>query len=276
MPAILRSGQYWADYHRRRAARLENAAIGRSNFSENSFPPLHDQAPIYAFDRTRPTCSIGTVQTNGSIVWEAHRLAASPLSGRSSRDPAAAHHPAQLQPVPAQHVAARAAAILRARPSADEQLLARLQEDPETRRHRQFRETYAPAWPSSSVLRAPTSCRAQLPTTRRRTPPRDPNAARRQKDTLEQQLYFLVNIQLQCELVPAPFPALKKALLSGLRHVIWVCSRIVVIEEVDEFGIEKTIRVGTVRVGGIHGVSGCDGFSAFLFRGDFLQRASVT
>ncbi|KAJ7178656.1 hypothetical protein C8R43DRAFT_942280 [Mycena crocata] len=145
MPKIVHSGQYWADYHRRRAACLAHADEQRSSHSENTFPPLHDQAPIYNLDRTRPIVTIGTVQTNGGIVWRpltsAPAAAAAPPSPPSTITSALAVA-ADVYNRPARRIAAKAAAILRSRPSDDEQLLARLKEDPDARRHRQFREEY--------------------------------------------------------------------------------------------------------------------------------------
>ncbi|KAJ7734406.1 hypothetical protein B0H16DRAFT_1731755 [Mycena metata] len=107
--------------------------------------PIGDQGQIYTFIPTRTAPLIGTVQNDGSI-----------RTVYSNPDAAPIHAPirpvthARLPPLQS-NAAKRAEARARTRPSADEQLIARLQESPHERRRReleaQVRATVGPLNP---------------------------------------------------------------------------------------------------------------------------------
>ncbi|KAJ7725580.1 hypothetical protein B0H16DRAFT_1471824, partial [Mycena metata] len=125
---VFRSAEWWKDFHRSRAAHLARQRASRYD------QPIGDQGQIYTFIPTRAAPLIGTIQNDGSILTK-------------DSDPDAAPIDAPVRPIThaslphfQSNAARRAEALVRARPSTDEQLLARLGESSHERRRRQLEQ----------------------------------------------------------------------------------------------------------------------------------------
>ncbi|KAJ7106100.1 hypothetical protein C8R43DRAFT_1140580 [Mycena crocata] len=124
-PQILRSGTYWQNFHRNRAAWLERRAQRSTRglhhgFNQNALGPLHDQPPIMTFIPNRRTPVISTVQNDGSLLTTYH-----PGPNERMDVPRPAPTPASSSRR-ASEIARRAEHAIRNKPSEDEVLLARL------------------------------------------------------------------------------------------------------------------------------------------------------
>ncbi|KAJ7839064.1 hypothetical protein B0H13DRAFT_1911453 [Mycena leptocephala] len=139
VPKVLHSGSWWQDFHRNRRER-EARRNNPQPALRYEAPPVTEQGQIWTFVPTRSQPSVGTVQNDGRIVYTMPEPATgAALDFRPA--PSSAHASGSggyrsLRSAATQ----RAEARLRARPSEDEQLLARLQETPQERRRRQLEE----------------------------------------------------------------------------------------------------------------------------------------
>ncbi|KAJ7178678.1 hypothetical protein C8R43DRAFT_1118050 [Mycena crocata] len=140
MAEIYRSNAYWADVHRRRARRAAEGGSTRQDVAQNLVSSLDHGTEIYTFIPNRAKPIISTMQSNGRIVSNYTRSdeAATSSSSPSSSPPVA--RGGTTSSGSRSDVARRAQRILAARPSADEVLLARLQETTEQRDKRKRKE----------------------------------------------------------------------------------------------------------------------------------------
>ncbi|KAJ7181652.1 hypothetical protein C8R43DRAFT_941465 [Mycena crocata] len=111
------SRTYWRDFHQRRAAPSASPA------GDFLLGPLQDQAPILTFTNTRVAPLVTVVQNNGTLVTSA------PAGPRMLSLPA-------TPPMPLSRVAQHAKALLAARPTPDEILLAQLAAGPASRKRK--------------------------------------------------------------------------------------------------------------------------------------------
>ncbi|KAJ7155745.1 hypothetical protein C8R46DRAFT_1041101 [Mycena filopes] len=126
---ILHSGEWWKDFHRARAARAAARRHPRAQFD----PPVGDQGRIYTFILTRTAPLLGAVQNDGRFLM----TTSDPSAPRLAPGPRPLFH---APPLPFQSNAAkRAQAAQLARPSPEDELLARLRQTPEQRRRRELR-----------------------------------------------------------------------------------------------------------------------------------------
>jgi hypothetical protein len=137
-PKVLHSGSWWQDFHRNRREREAR----RSNHPTSPFDaaPVGEQGQIWTFIPTRSRPSVGTVQNDGRISY----MTPEPETGTALdfRPASSSAHASSSSSYRPHRSAAtqRAEARLRARPSEDERLLARLQESSQERRRCQLEE----------------------------------------------------------------------------------------------------------------------------------------
>ncbi|KAJ7433758.1 hypothetical protein B0H11DRAFT_2259132 [Mycena galericulata] len=129
MPPILRSRSWWADYHRRRTESRRRRTAAPST-AEGELGLLHDQHPIYTFTPQRLAPLVTVTHNDGTRVTTASgpclvQPLPAPAIKRSSK--AAGTKATSL-------IAQRAQAILDARPTADELLIAQLTAGPRGRK----------------------------------------------------------------------------------------------------------------------------------------------
>jgi hypothetical protein len=114
-PQVLYTPSYWADFHRRRREREARAA--RTPTAVPSAIGCHDHGLVYTFTPTRAAPFIAVVQNDGRLLNINDRLPAAVL-------PMPPPPPKPKAPKPSA-AALRAKALLDARPTKDEELLAR-------------------------------------------------------------------------------------------------------------------------------------------------------
>ncbi|KAJ7262795.1 hypothetical protein B0H12DRAFT_1231209 [Mycena haematopus] len=112
-PRLIHSPSWWADFHRRRRERAERAERAASSTGDPL--PIGDQGLVYTFTRQWVAPLVSVVQNDGTL----RTVAMGPL------DPSPPA-PRPNLPLKPSAVARRAQALLDARPSPDEVLLARL------------------------------------------------------------------------------------------------------------------------------------------------------
>ncbi|KAJ7467753.1 hypothetical protein B0H11DRAFT_2239168 [Mycena galericulata] len=147
---ILHSRSWWADFHRRKAAACISHRAPQPPTNAD-FGVLEDQHAVYTFTPHRLAPLVTTTRNDGTRVTL--------VSGPLLVQPLPA--PAIRRPLKASRAAQRAQAILDARPSADELLLARLAEGPTARKRKADADVSAKSGASErkAEAEADSSCR---------------------------------------------------------------------------------------------------------------------